>query len=158
LAKQQERLWDEALAIEVRALPEDLAVLDRLLDDPAVLGPIVERFRREVIEERRALLTDGRAKTGQERDAVPELAAAHPGSVMFCDGGFCGREDPNSMELIDIQLITPIKHKPSQRPATETAKARIRLVIESEFATLKRQMGLEAHLAKTLPGLVARIA
>ncbi len=60
LAEQQECLWDEALPIEVRELPEDLAALDRLLDDPAVLGPIVERFRREVIEERRAVLTDGR--------------------------------------------------------------------------------------------------
>jgi hypothetical protein len=31
-------------------------------------------------------------------------------------------------------------------------------VIESVFATLKRQMSLHDHLAKTLPGLVARIA
>ena len=37
LAEQQECLWDEALPIEVRELPEDLAALDRLLDDPAVL-------------------------------------------------------------------------------------------------------------------------
>jgi IS5 family transposase len=60
VAEQQECLWDEALPIEVRELPEDLAALDRLLDDPAMLGAIVERFRREVIEERRAVLTDGR--------------------------------------------------------------------------------------------------
>ena len=51
LAEQPECLWDEALPIEVKELPEDLAALDRLLDDPAVLGPIVERFRREVIED-----------------------------------------------------------------------------------------------------------
>ena len=97
-------------------------------------------------------------KTGQERDSVLELAAAQPGTVLFADGGFWGREYLASMELIDIQLITPAKHKLSKRPETEKAKARIRLVIESVFATLKRQMGLEAHLAKTLPGLVARIA
>jgi IS5 family transposase len=60
LAEQPESLWDEALPIEVRELPEDLAALDRLLADPAVLGPIVERFRREVIEDKRAVLTDGR--------------------------------------------------------------------------------------------------
>ena len=60
LADQPECLWDDALPIEVRELPEDLAALDRLLGDPAVLGPIVERFRREVIEERRAVLIDGR--------------------------------------------------------------------------------------------------
>jgi hypothetical protein len=97
-------------------------------------------------------------KTGEERGAVLDLAAAHPGSVLFADGGFWGREYLSSMQLIDIELITPAKHKVSQRPAAEVAKARIRLVIESVFATLKRQMGLEAHLAKTLPGLVARIA
>lgn len=97
-------------------------------------------------------------KTGQEREAVLQLAAAHPGSVLFADGGFWGREYLASMQLIDVQLITPTKHKISQRPAAEIAKARIRLVIESVFATLKRQMGLQDHQAKTLPGLVARIA
>ena len=97
-------------------------------------------------------------KTGQERDAVLDLAAAHAGSTLFADGGFWGREYLASMQLIDIELITPDKHKHTQRPAIEIAKARIRLVIESVFATLKRQMGLQDHLAKTLPGLVARIA
>jgi hypothetical protein len=97
-------------------------------------------------------------KTGQERDTVLQLAAAHAGSILFADGGFWGREYLASMQLIDIELITPAKHKVSQRPAAEIAKARIRLVIEAVFATLKRQMGLQEHLAKTLGGLVARIA
>jgi hypothetical protein len=97
-------------------------------------------------------------KTGQERDAVLDLAAAHPGSVLFADGGFWGREYLASMQLIDIELITPAKHKTRQRPAAEIAKARIRLVIESVFCTLKRQMALQDHQAKTIAGLVARIA
>ena len=33
-----------------------------------------------------------------------------------------------------------------------------RKVIESVFSTLKRQMRMEDHLAKTLPGLAQRIA
>jgi IS5 family transposase len=66
VAEQQECLWDEALPIEVRELPEDLAALDRLLSDPAMLGPIVERFRREVIEDKRAVLTDGRPTIAME--------------------------------------------------------------------------------------------
>ena len=41
VAGQAESLWDEALPVEVRELPEDLAGLDRLLSDPALLGPIV---------------------------------------------------------------------------------------------------------------------
>ena len=97
-------------------------------------------------------------KTGQERTAALELAAAHAGTTMFADGGFWGREYHDSMALIDITLITPDKHQLGKRPAGEIAKARTRLVIESVFANLKGQMRLEHHLAKTLPGLVARIA
>jgi len=37
---QVESLFDEALPIEVRELPDDLAALDRLLSDPAVLAPV----------------------------------------------------------------------------------------------------------------------
>src|SRR5439155_18246177 len=62
----QESLWDEALPIEVRELPADLAALDRLLSDPGLLVPIVERWRREVLETRRAVLTDGRPTIAME--------------------------------------------------------------------------------------------
>lgn len=97
-------------------------------------------------------------KTGQERDSALHLAAAHAGAILFADGGFWGRELDASMDLIDVTLITPDKHRLGQRPASETAKARIRLVIESLFSNLKRQMRLQDHLAKTTPGLVQRIA
>lgn len=97
-------------------------------------------------------------KTGQERESALRLASAHPDSVLFADGGFWGAEYEHTMELIDIQLITPNKHKLGQRPPGETCKARIRLVIESVFSNLKRQMRLEEHLAKTTPGLAQRIA
>ena len=65
-AGQAESLWDEALPVEVRELPEDLAALDVLPSDPELLSPIVERFRREVREERRAVLTDGRPTIAME--------------------------------------------------------------------------------------------
>jgi transposase, IS5 family len=39
-AGQVESLWDEVLPVEVRELPEDLAGLDLVLWDPALLGPI----------------------------------------------------------------------------------------------------------------------
>ncbi len=97
-------------------------------------------------------------KTGQERDAALDLAAAHAGSVLFGDKGFWGREYDASMELIKIELVTPERHRLGQRPGPERAKARIRLVIESVFANLKRQMRLGDHLAKTIGGLVQRIA
>jgi len=97
-------------------------------------------------------------KTGEERQAVLDRAAAHPGSVLFCDGGFWGADYQRQMELIDVQLVTPNKHKLGERPASEIAKARVRLVIESVFANLKLQMRLERHLAKTTAGLAQRIA
>ena len=66
VAGQAESLWDEALPVEVRDLPQDLAALDELLSDRALLRPIVERFQREVCEEHRAVLTDGRPTIAME--------------------------------------------------------------------------------------------
>jgi IS5 family transposase len=43
---QAESLWDEVLPAAVRELPEDLAGLDRVLADPAVLEPIAEVWER----------------------------------------------------------------------------------------------------------------
>src|SRR4051812_1930263 len=42
--EQVESLFDEALPIEVRELPMDLARLDELLGDPALLAPIAEQW------------------------------------------------------------------------------------------------------------------
>jgi hypothetical protein len=97
-------------------------------------------------------------KTGQERESAFRLASAHPDSLLFADGGFWGAEYERTMQLIDVRLITPERHKLGQRPPGEIAKARIRLIIESVFSNLKRQMRLEAHLAKTISGLAQRIA
>jgi transposase, IS5 family len=65
-AGQAECLWDEALPVEVRELPEGLAALDLLLSDPGLLRPIVERFRREVLASGRAVLSDGRPAIAME--------------------------------------------------------------------------------------------
>jgi Transposase DDE domain len=96
--------------------------------------------------------------TGEERQSVLDRAAAHPGSILFCDGGFWGADYERQMNLIRIELVTPDKHKLGQRPPREIAKARVRLVIESVFANLKLQMRLAQHLAKTTAGLAQRIA
>jgi IS5 family transposase len=66
LAGGAESLWDEALPIDVRELPEDLAAIDQLLADPELLAPIVAHWRREVAETRRAVLTDGRPTIAME--------------------------------------------------------------------------------------------
>jgi hypothetical protein len=97
-------------------------------------------------------------KTGQERESVVELACGHSGSVLFCDKGLWGRELKSTLELIEVKLITPERHRLGQRPPVELEKARIRLAIESLFSNLKRQMRLGDHLAKTVGGLAQRVA
>ena len=97
----------------------------------------------------------GPNRTGARQRAATRECPPH--SVLFADGGFWGAQYEHSMELIDVQLITPNKHKLAQRPPGEIAKARIRLIIESVFSNLKRQMRLEDHLAKTTRGLAQRI-
>jgi len=100
---------------------------------------------------------DLRPANENEREGVFALASAHPGSLLFADAGHRGREHHESLQLVGVELIVPAKHRLGERPPSEINKARIRLVIESVFATLKRQMRMEDHLAKTLPGLAQRI-
>ena len=42
--EQVESLFDELLPVEVRELPADLTVLDRLLADPRLLAPIEQAW------------------------------------------------------------------------------------------------------------------
>jgi hypothetical protein len=100
---------------------------------------------------------DLRPANENEREGVFALASAHPGSLLFADAGHRGREHCESLRLVGVELVVPDKHRRGERPPAELMKARIRLVIESVFATLKRQMRMEDHLAKTLPGLAQRI-
>jgi len=65
-AGQAESLWDESLPVEVRELPDDLAELDRVLSDPELLMVLLERWRREVIETGRPVVTDGRPTIAME--------------------------------------------------------------------------------------------
>ena len=66
LAEQAECLWDDALPVEVKELPEDLAALDVLLSDHELLWPIVERWQQEFRETGRLVLTEGRPTIAME--------------------------------------------------------------------------------------------
>jgi transposase, IS5 family len=59
-ARPVELLWDEVLPIEARRLPADLAVIDRVLDDPTVLAPIVAHWQREAEQRGRSTARHGR--------------------------------------------------------------------------------------------------
>ena len=59
---QVESLWDEVLPVGVRELPEDLAALDVLLRDRALLAPIAAYWEREAAA--------GRASVGRGRPTI----------------------------------------------------------------------------------------
>ena len=65
-APQAECLWDEGLPVEVKELPADLAELDGVLGDPELMMVLVERWRQEVVDTGRAVLTDGRPTIAME--------------------------------------------------------------------------------------------
>jgi transposase, IS5 family len=65
-APQAESLWDESLPVEVKELPSDLAELDRVLGDPELMMVVLERWRQEVVETGREVLTDGRPTIAME--------------------------------------------------------------------------------------------
>jgi IS5 family transposase len=65
-APQAESLWDESLPVEVKELPAGLAELDRVLCDPELVMVLLERWRREVVETGRAVLSDGRPTIAME--------------------------------------------------------------------------------------------
>ncbi len=56
-------LWDEALPIEVRELPCDLAALDGLLSDPGLLAPFSAHWQREA-------LASGHSAAGHGRPTI----------------------------------------------------------------------------------------
>src|SRR5205085_12217343 len=93
-----------------------------------------------------------------EYDATYRLAITQTATAVFAYKGLKRAQHEPTLELIDIHLVTPDKHRLGERPPCEVEKARIRLVIESVFSNLKRQMRLEHHLAKTLAGLAQRVA
>jgi transposase, IS5 family len=66
LAPQAQCLWDESLPVEVRELPADLAELDRVLSDPALVMVLLEHWRQELSETGRSVICDGRPTIAME--------------------------------------------------------------------------------------------
>jgi IS5 family transposase len=65
-APQAETLWDELLPVEARELPEDLARIDELLGDPALLRPIAAHWRLEAERRGRSAAAYGRPTIAME--------------------------------------------------------------------------------------------
>jgi transposase, IS5 family len=65
-APQMESLWDESLPVEVKVLPADLSELDRVLGDPELMMVLLERWRQEVVNTGRLVLSEGRPTIAME--------------------------------------------------------------------------------------------
>lgn len=95
-------------------------------------------------------------RTGEERECVLRIAAAHAGSLLFADDGFWGREYRSSMEAVGIELVTPDSHRLGERPPAEVAKARIRLVgIAQRLLALTLGIYLNTMLGRPARALAA---
>jgi hypothetical protein len=116
---------------------------------------------------RRVLLTDERGcplgytivpANEKEYEPLVDLLSGTSTEVVIADKGFWGRSYNERLMAQGVKLLTPAKIRTPENTSRERALASTRLVIESVFANLKGQMHLELHLARTLPGLAARIA
>ncbi|MGH2713975.1 MAG: transposase [Thermoleophilaceae bacterium] len=145
-------------AVDDLAEPHHAVRADRSRRLGAPADPIPTR-RRATSGEHVVSVSAGTARHADERPRWPARAVRRRRArvALFADAGHRGKEHHQSLQLAGVELIVPDKHKLGERPAAEVEKARIRLVIESVFSTLKRQMRLEDHLAKTLPGLAQRV-
>jgi hypothetical protein len=92
-----------------------------------------------------------------ERRAAAEILerVSVEGRIVLADKGFAGREFEQLVCDLGGQLIRP--DRKDERPRFGSLGA-IRQWIESVFQTLKEQLSLERHRARTLTGVVARVA
>lgn len=81
--------------------------------------------------------------------------ALRGGETIVCDKGYAGAEfAAHAAELSGAAIFRPARQT---EPDDALQLSTIRQRIESIFWTLKAQFGLEAHRARTLHGLRARI-
>jgi hypothetical protein len=93
-----------------------------------------------------------------EREAGLALLARQPldGQLVLCDKGFAGREFEQAVRELGSLVLRPSRADEPERPQPPIGFIRQR--IESIVQTLKDQLLLERHLAKTPAGLLSRIA
>lgn len=93
-----------------------------------------------------------------EREPRANLLSCTPAAVVIAEKGFWGESFRQRLEADGVHLLTPDRVRTVANLGFERALAATCLVIESVFSTLKGQMQLERHLARTVPGLALRIA
>jgi len=93
-----------------------------------------------------------------EREAALCLLERQPpvGQLVIADKGFAGADFEQSVRELGALLLRPARADEPER--TSPPIGRIRQRIESIVNSLKDQLSLERHLAKTPAGLICRVA
>jgi hypothetical protein len=93
-----------------------------------------------------------------EREAGLALLERQPlaGQLVLCDKGFAGHDFEQAVSELGALVLRPSRSDEPNRPQPPIGFIRQR--IESIVQTLKDQLQLERHLAKTPAGLISRIA
>jgi len=87
-----------------------------------------------------------------------DVAAEHPGVLLITDKGFAGRTFERTLsEEHRITLLRPSRKDEAARLGEPMLKS-VRQLIESVNDTLKGQLDLEQHGARTLEGVAIRVA
>jgi Transposase DDE domain len=93
-----------------------------------------------------------------ERQAGLALLERQPlrGQLVLCDKGFAGREFEQAVAELGALVLRPSRADEPER--TQPPLGPLRQRVESIVQTLKDQLRLERHLARTPQGLLTRIA
>jgi hypothetical protein len=89
-------------------------------------------------------------------DIDPSLLAGHAGQILMADKGYRSKEFDAVMADLGIELIRPTTKAEPARPGQRFLKP-FRQIIESVNQTLKAQLDLERHGARSSAGVVARV-
>ena len=99
------------------------------------------------------------AKTDERDTALDMIALAgldRPGQTLLADKGYRRASFESELNAAHIVLIRPALSTEAPRPGRRALRA-FRQIIESVNQTLKAQLDLERHGARTKPGVAARV-
>ena len=90
-------------------------------------------------------------------EMIAEAGVARPGQTLIADKGYRSKDFETDLNEAGITLIRPATRSETPRPGAALLRP-LRQIIESINWTLKGQLTLERHNARTRPGVAARIA
>jgi Transposase DDE domain len=94
----------------------------------------------------------------KEYEPLADLLTGVPAQTVLADKGLWSRSSQARLAVEGVEPLTPAKERTPANQGRERRLTATRLAVESVFSSLKGQMRLERHLAKTPAGLALRIA